>query len=318
MDPHERFKEYDQQHCWQFEMRQKNLEEDLAEVGLTYEDSQHLRIEDFEFSNVLKDDTTTKAEITSFIEKHEWLGKMPQRPSHWFTARLRVTGTLAGVIIMGNPYQNMTSVTKVLLDGRVPKENIERLIARGAGISWSPKGLASWLLSQSTIWMAKNTETRLFTAYSDPEAKELGTVYQAANFIYLGQASGTKLQYFDPENPSGGWFSDRDFRKYGKYVKYAKEAGYKSEDVKKWKVGYTVDWENMPVDLKDAILEKQKEHRARCQERRVPSKHKYIQILGASPSETKKLRKKFARAFPKWAGHDPHRLGLPYPKERGK
>ena len=318
MDPHERFKNYDKEHCWQYEMRTQNLQRDLEEANLTLERASQLRIPDFEFANVPRTDTDQKAEITQFIERHEWLGKVCQRPTHWFTARLRGTGALAGVIIMGNPYANATSIQRVLLDGNTPTENIERLIARGAGISWSPKGLASWLLSQSTIWMAQNTETRLFTAYSDPEAKELGTVYQAANFIYLGQESGTKFQYFDPLNSHVGWFSDRDFRKYGKYVKYAKAAGYTADQVKRYKKKYTLDWDAMPPEMVEAIKGKQQEHIDRCDRRPAPAKHKYIQILGAGKAETKKLRKRFAKAFPKWAGHDEHRLGLPYPKERGQ
>lgn len=328
MEPHTRFKNYDQDHCWQKEIRIQNLDADLKEVGLTREQASALVLDDFTFKaeTTVFDDSEKKAvtdpdikqEITRFIEKHEWLGKIPQRPTHWFTARLTVTGDLAGVIIMANPYQNMTSVHKVLLDGRVPEKNIERLIARGAGISWSPKGMASWILSRSTKWMAENTGTRLFTAYSDVEAKELGTVYQASNYIYLGQGSGTIKQYFDPENPSAGWFSDRDFRKQGKLIKYAKEAGYTAEEINRFKVGYTLDWAVMPDGMEDAIKAKQEEHRVRCEGRTVPPKHKYIQILGATPAETKRLRKKFKKAFPKWAGHDPHRLGLPYPTERGK
>lgn len=318
MDPHLRFQNYDKDHCWQYEMRQQNLDEDLREAGLTLERAGELRIADFDFEYVAKDDKDTKAEMTAFIERHEWLGKVCQRPSHWFTARLKGTGILAGVIIMGNPYQNATSIHKVLLDGATSSENIERLIARGAGISWSPKNLASWLLGQSTTWMAQNTCTRLFTAYSDVEAKELGTVYQSTNFIYLGQGSGTVKQYFDPHNPGVGWFSDRDFRKLGKLIKYAKQAGYSADQINLYKKGYTLDWKAMPAQMEKDIKDKQKEHRDRCKERIVPPKHRYIQILGATPSETKLLRKRFAKGFPQWTGHDPHRLGLPYPSERGK
>lgn len=43
--------------------------------------------------------------------------------------------------------------------------------------------------------MVKNTQYRLFTAYSDTEAKELGTIYQACNFYYLGKKSGAGYQY---------------------------------------------------------------------------------------------------------------------------
>ena len=76
----------------------------------------------------------------------------------------------------------------------------EKLISRGACISWAPKNLGSWLIMNSIKHMVKHTEFRVFSAYSDPEAKELGTIYQACNFIYLGQKSGTAAQYFDSKD----------------------------------------------------------------------------------------------------------------------
>ena len=48
--------------------------------------------------------------------------------------------------------------------------------------------------------MVRNTDFRIFTAYSDPEAKELGTIYQAMNWTYLGQTSGTAKQYLTQPN----------------------------------------------------------------------------------------------------------------------
>ena len=65
--------------------------------------------------------------------------------------------------------------------------DLERLISRGACISWSPKNLGSAFLMWCLRWMVKNTDYRIFTAYSDPTARELGTIYQACNFYYLGQ-----------------------------------------------------------------------------------------------------------------------------------
>ena len=39
-------------------------------------------------------------EIKQFIERHEWLGKIPNRPTQRFTARLKKNNVLAGVVIM--------------------------------------------------------------------------------------------------------------------------------------------------------------------------------------------------------------------------
>ena len=49
---YDRFKDYKKQHCWQYEIRQQNLKQDLEEAGLTSDERESLRIEDFEFCYV--------------------------------------------------------------------------------------------------------------------------------------------------------------------------------------------------------------------------------------------------------------------------
>ncbi len=152
------------------------------------------------------------------------------------------------------------------------------------------KNLASWLIMSSIRWMVKNTEFRYFTAYSDPEAKELGTIYQACNFIYLGQTSGTQLQYLDPRHPKKGWFSDREFRKKSKYYQYAQNIGIGKETWKSWMKKYSPDWAKIPPHVRKKIKEEEKKYRNSCRSRKVPRKHKYVYILGQSKKETKALK----------------------------
>ena len=164
---------------------------------------------------------------------------------------------------------------------------------------------------QSIKWMVRNTEFRYFTAYSDPEAKELGTIYQACNFYYLGQTSGTTYQYLDPNYPEKGWFSDREFRKKSKYYKYAAALGISKETWKGWMKKYSPDWTLVPPDVKVKIKEQERLFRDSCEKRKVPAKHKYCYILGQSKSETKLLKNIFAEK-------NPDKANLSYPKERGK
>ena len=70
---------------------------------------------------------------------------------------------------------------------------------------------------------------RLFIGYSDPEAKEVGRVYQACNFMFLGHDYGTTVLYCDPERPDE-WFTDRHVRHRTAYQKYAAEAGIPWKD----------------------------------------------------------------------------------------
>ena len=243
---YDRFKDYKKQHCWQYEIRQQNLKQDLEEAGLTSDARESLRIEDFEFCYVDKSDKETCESIKRFIERHEWLGKLPARPTQRFIARLKKNGTIAGAIVMATP----NSFSHIL--GRENRDK-EKLISRGACISWAPKNLGSWLIMKSIKWMVKNTDYRIFSAYSDPEAKELGTIYQACNFHYLGQKSGTLKQYFDPSRPHLGWFSDRDFRKRSKYKLYAQNIGLTMEEWNGYMKKYSPNWEIMPEGLKEKI-----------------------------------------------------------------
>jgi len=275
----------------------------MLAAGLCEYSAAQLRIDDFVFEHISKEDKEQCQEIKRFIERHEWLGKLSQRSTHRFTARLK-NGTLAGVVIMATP----NAFSNLL--GRENRDK-EKLISRGACISWAPKNLASWLIMNSIKWMVKNTEFRYFTAYSDPEAKELGTIYQACNFYYLGQTSGTTHQYLDPIRPEKGWFSDRDFRKKSKYFKYAEAIGITRDTWKGWMKKYSPDWEKVPPDIKIKIKEQERIYRDSCKKRKVPAKHKYCYILGQTKSETARLKNIFAEK-------SPDKANLPYPKNRGK
>ena len=303
MDTHKRFKEYQGDKCWQAYVSEANRSEDLKAAKLTEETAATLRISDFEFAYVAKDQKDLCKEIREFIERHEWLAKLPNRPTHRFTARLK-DGTLAGTIIMATPNAFSNLLGK-------ENTNKEKLISRGACISWGPKNLGSWLIMSSIKWMVKNTDFRYFTAYSDPEAKELGTIYQACNFHYLGQTSGTSFQYLDPKHPEKGWFSDREFRKKSKYYKYAAALDISKETWKSWMKKYSPDWTLVPPNIKVQIKAEEKKYREGCTKRAVLAKHKYCYILGRGKKDTKSLLRKFAE-------NSPNRQSLSYPRERGK
>ena len=46
---YDRFKNYDKEHCWQYEIRQQNLEQDLLDADLTIKEYGNLRTDDFDF-----------------------------------------------------------------------------------------------------------------------------------------------------------------------------------------------------------------------------------------------------------------------------
>jgi hypothetical protein len=285
-------------HCWQYDIRLKNLETDLKQIGLTKKEAEILRVSDFEIQFVPKTDKEKCNDIVSFIERHEWLGKMPTRPTHRFIATYK--GYLAGVIVMATP----NSISDLL-----GKENRhrEKLISRGACISWSPKNLASALVMFSIRWMVRHTEFRYFTAYSDVEARELGTIYQACNFTYLGQTSGARFECIDPSRPEQQAFSDRLFRRASFIKRKSLEAGFEWDP--SWNQGEKLLWEKIPSENRFKIEQLIRSYQASCVKRPLPHKHKYVYVLGCTKSETKNLRAIFERL-------NPDKPSLKYPKER--
>ena len=279
LDIVDRAKNFNNETCWQYDIRVKNRDSDLLEHNLTIEDVADLKISDFTFHFIPKTDKETAVEIKKFIEKHEWLGKVSLYPTHYFIAKYK--NIMAGVVIMDMP----NAFSKLLGD---KTRKIERLISRGACISWSPKNLASALISFSMKWMVKNTNYRVFTAYSDPEAKELGTIYQACNFNYLGQNSGGSKQY---KIESGKWVSDRYFRSRSVYKKIAILNGINWND--EWVNGDNVLWDKIEPETAKLIKGFSKNYQNSCEVRNVPKKHKYVYILGANKKETKEHFKKF-------------------------
>ena len=297
----ERAKNYDKDHCWQYDIRVNNLPQDIVESGIDPEQINSIKVTDIYFKPLTG--YLERQEATEFIQRHEWLGNLSQYTTHWFGAfyhdpnqGLMGREIMVGVILMNMP----NAFSKLLGDDT---QTIERLISRGACISWSPKNLASSFLMWTIQWMVKNTPYRLFTAYSDPTAKEIGTIYQACNFYYLGKKSGTTTRYINPY--TGRIVSDRFFRVRSAYKKYAKELGIAWD--KSWSNDQKMLWENMSPVIEQMLRDFSKKKQSQSVPVDFPSKHMYAYVLGATKAETKKLRKKFVE-----------RNKTPeYPKQRG-
>lgn len=273
----EQIKKYDKDYCFQYQRRLDTIEEDKKKYNWTDDDIKNISLNDFEFKKIEGD----KKEATDFIRKYEWLGTIGSYPTHWFGAFYK--GILGGVIIMGMP----NAFSKLLGEDT---KNLERLIARGASASWCPMNLGSKFLMWCIKWMVNNTQYRLFTCYSDPQAKEKGSIYQALNFYYLGRKSGTTIRCINPYNKNK-IVTDRAFRARSFYKHYAKDLGIKWE--KNWNNDQKILWENIPSDIEKQLREYSKKMYNEAEKIEFPNKHKYAFVLGRNKAETKMLRKKF-------------------------
>jgi len=292
--------EYDKDHCYQYEKKLQTIEEDKQRLGLTDEVINNLSVSDFKFKYIDSSNTDECQQIEKFIERYEWLGKIHIYSTHRFACYWN--NEIVCAVIMATPNRFSTLLGK-------ENKGLEKLISRGASTSWAPKNTGSWMIMKSINWMVKNTGYRLFTAYSDPEAKELGTIYQACNFYYLGQTSGAKKVYMDPKREHLGWISSRSFTYRSCYVNYARELGI-DFDHKNWYREGTrkIDWNKVPDDIESQLKKYAKDYRLSCKSRKTLPKHKYAYVKGSSKKETKELRRKFEKLNNIYE----------YPKERGK
>ncbi len=290
----EKIQSFDKPHCYQYQRRIDTYEEDKKALGWDDDFISKINLNEFVFKNITSKED--KKEATEFIKRYEWLGTVGSYPTHWFTASYR--GVLGGVIIMGMP----NAFSKLIGD---ETKYIERLIARGASASWCPFNLGSKFLMWAIKWMVSNTEYRIFTCYSDPQAKEIGSIYQGLNFYYLGQGSGTSVRCINPYNPSV-IITDRAFRARSMYKRYAKDLGIVWN--KNWSNDQSMLWDNIPDDIEKKLRNYSKEMFKKAVKIKFPNKHKYVFILGRNKRETNALRKKFLSMNKIYD----------YPKERGK
>lgn len=141
------------------------------------------------------------SEAKQLILEYEWLGNMSQRTTHCFG--IFFNELIAGAVCYSIPPTPQAAIG-VCGDTYA---SIVKTLSRGACVYWAHPHSASKLISLSLKWMVANTPFRIFVAYSDTRAGEIGTVYQATNWMYTGKTAGDVEYLID-----GKWKSGRSAR----------------------------------------------------------------------------------------------------------
>ena len=125
----------------------------------------------------------TRNTAKKIIEKYEYLQCMPAITSHHFGITFETDNgpQLGGVLCYGQDYAKNLGVW----DKYGYTENM-LLLSRGVCLWWTPKNTASYFISRANKWLQENTNYRVITATVDPMAGEVGTIYQALNWYYIG------------------------------------------------------------------------------------------------------------------------------------
>lgn len=169
----------------------------------------------------------SRAVATQIILKYEWLGTLPFSANYFL-------GIFFGDFCAGVTCIQFGSVganPNCHKEFDITRHDLAYLV-RGANTHWSPPGANSKLVSWTCKLIAREKRAKLIIAYADTDAGEIGTIYQASNWHYIGVGSST-LQWvapngriLDQKHPSNLRTKDGKTRPRKDYVKALKDAGW--------------------------------------------------------------------------------------------
>tara|TARA_R100000808_G_C2152117_1_gene161417 strand:- start:135 stop:833 length:699 start_codon:yes stop_codon:yes gene_type:complete len=122
------------------------------------------------------------------IEKYEYLGTMCNAPMYAYG--IRWDGELAGVVVYGAPSPPIIATSVI---GDKDSDKVIQL-GRGACVHWAHPHAGSKLIAYSLKEIEK-LGYQIVVAFTDPDAGEIGTLYQATNWLYCG-ATAKRPDYF--------------------------------------------------------------------------------------------------------------------------
>lgn len=152
----------------------------------------------------------SRKEAESIILEYEWLGTMGMTHLHY---GIFFDNYIAGAICFGI-FQAMEGYSTYVGEKYADK-GIQ--LTRGACAHWAHPHSGSKLIGYGLREMKKKGY-KFVVAFSDPEAGEIGTLYQATNWHYLGAVSGMhwNLTWKEGQNKGKVYMNDRDiYKKYG-------------------------------------------------------------------------------------------------------
>ncbi len=116
-------------------------------------------------------------EAKKIIVEYEWLGCLPA--VNWKAFGIFFEETLGGAVVFGPEYsENLGVWDKYGYTGKMI------LLSRGACVHWTPPNTGSKLIMRAIKMLPE--KYKVVTCTVDSLAGEIGTIYQACNFIYVG------------------------------------------------------------------------------------------------------------------------------------
>jgi hypothetical protein len=133
------------------------------------------------------------------IEEYEWLGCMPAIT--WYCYGIYFDDVCGGCVVFSPEYiENLGRWDKYDYTGKII------LLSRGVCLHWTPVGTNSKLITQAVKMLPINY--KVVTATTDHLAGEIGTIYQACNFYYVGSMRDANPNVNSKNGDRDGWIID--------------------------------------------------------------------------------------------------------------
>jgi hypothetical protein len=152
----------------------------------------------------------SRKEAESIILVYEWLGTMGITQKHY---GIFFENQLAGAICFGT-FSSLTDYS-TYIGSKYKDKGIQ--LTRGACAHWAHPHSGSKLIGYGLREM-KKLGYKFVVAFSDPQAGEIGTLYQATNWHFVGSTKNVHwIVYHKTGNRAGKvYLDDRDiWKKYG-------------------------------------------------------------------------------------------------------
>ena len=191
------------------------------------------------------------------ISKYEWLGNMGTTEESF---GLECDGVVVGVVCFGRTAGSNAAAS---VFGNDMADKVMTL-CRGACVHYAHPHSASYLISGACRMLAEEDTAFGFLAYSDTQAGEIGTVYQACGWNYTGMTNPTE-KFMTPDGV------EKDARLVSAYTRDRRNGELRYKRTRK-------EQKQIMIDGGYKFF-------------RGESKHRYVGVYGKTKSHTRKLNK---------------------------
>ncbi len=139
----------------------------------------------------------SRTEVAEFLESHHYLGRPPHHAKYY--VKLMIGERMVGAAAFGSlrSYAVSDRLFKTPVDSKLGLE-----VSRFACLDSCPTNTESFFLSQCIDAIKVMDENiKFLITYSQPEIGHRGAIYQATNWIYLGNTAGGKVKYLLDNKP---------------------------------------------------------------------------------------------------------------------